>query len=121
MIVNHDWSKVLGVVASNAKADSYQKTIDSAVSHHFKLIMTTRKLSNPSWINAGIKRRVRQRKDIFKREGRAAAWKCLKKVMVNMIKKRRQKYMDSQQDVLLKEDSERNLFKNIKSLSLIHI
>ena len=113
--VSHDWAEVLGAAGSNGKAAAYQKTIDTAISVHFKLITTTRRSTDPPWVNEAIRRRVRQRKGIFRREGRSAKWKRLKKVVERMVKTRREKYMDSQRDVLLKEDSERNFFKNIKS------
>ena len=68
-IVGHDWESVLTAVGSNAKARAYQETIDSAVGNCFKLITTTRKSTDPPWINAAVKKRVRQRRSVYAREG----------------------------------------------------
>ena len=91
-VVLHDWKEVLSETGSNNKANAYQSTITSAVNAHFQLITTTQKSSDPPWLNARIRRRIRQRKAIFKREGRSAAWKRLKKVVTDLIKRRREIY-----------------------------
>ena len=113
--VGQDWSLVLEAEGSNAKAAAYQSLVEGAIASSFKLITTTRKSTDPPWINAAIRKRVAQRRSIYRREGRSAAWKRLKRVVVCLVKRRRARYMDSQRDVLLKEDSERNFFKNIRS------
>ena len=80
--VNHDWKEVLSAEGSNDKARAYQSAIDGVVAANFKLITTTRKSTDPLWINASIKRRVRQQRKIYRREGRSAAWKWMKKVVM---------------------------------------
>ena len=114
-VVNHDWGEVLDVVGSNEKAMAYQRHIDAAMDAFFPYVTTVRKSTEPPWINARVKRRIKQRRSVYRREGRSATWKRLKKVTDSLIAKRKNKYMDSQRDVLLQDDSERCFFKNIKS------
>ena len=76
--VGHDWAEVLNATGSNSKAEAYQNTIDAAVTEHFKLITTTRKSTDPPWINARVRKRIKQRKAVYRREGRSASWKRLK-------------------------------------------
>ena len=81
---------------------------------YFPYVRTVRRSSELPWINSGVHKRIKQRRAIYKREGRSAKWKRMKKVADNIIKTRRKNYMDYQRLVLLEEDSERCFFKNIK-------
>ena len=114
-ITFHDWGEILRAEGSNRKADLYQKHLDLAMDTFFPYVTTVRKSTDPPWINARVLKRIKQRKAVYRREGRSAAWKRLKKVTVTLIARRRRMYMDTQRDVLLQEDSERCFFKNIKS------
>ena len=114
-MVLHDWDEVLEAQGSNAKAAAYQKYLEAAMDVFFPYKTTARNSNDSPWINAGIKRRIRQRHGIYQREGRSAKWKCLKKVTDTIIRKRRKVYMDSQRDDLLQDDGDRCFFKNIKS------
>ena len=58
---------------------------------------------------------MRQRKAVYKREGRSAAWKRLKKITNAMLEKRKERYVLVQKDNLLSSDSERAYFKNVKA------
>ena len=102
-------------MGSNAKAEAYQADINCAMDAFFPVRTNTRKSTDPPWINSNIKRRVKQRRGIFMREGRSRKWKRMKKVTTNLISRRRKIYMDSQRMVLLQDDGERCFFKNIKS------
>ena len=74
-----------------------------------------RKTTDPPWINATILRRQRQRRAVYRREGRSAKWKRLKKVVEKIVKKRKEVYEKSQKLVLLEKDAERHFFKNCKN------
>ena len=74
---------------------------------HFPYVTTVRRSTEPPWINSAVKKRIKQRKAVYRREGRSAVWRRLKKVTDGIIRRRKSKYMDSQRDVLLQEDGER--------------
>ena len=114
-VVMHDWAGVLSAAGSNAKAAEYQRVVDCAMDVFFPVQTTTRKSSDYPWINWKVRRKVKQRRSVYYREGRSVKWKKLKKLTDNLIKKRRAVYMDSQRMVLLEKDSERSFYKNIRS------
>ena len=114
-LVSHDWEEVLLAKGSNAKARAYQSAIDQAIAASFKLITTTRKSTDPPWINSAIRKKLQQRRGVYWREGRSAKWKRLKKITEEMISKRQSKYIISQKDALLAKDGERNFFKNVRN------
>ena len=70
---------------------------------------------DPPWINGWVRKRIQQRKGIYKREGRSAKWRQRKAVTDWILKKRKDSYMSSQRDVLLTGDGHRNFFKNAKA------
>ena len=61
-VVSNDWRSVLLATSSNEKADIYQKEVLDAIEQFFPLITTRRKGTDLPWINAKVRKRVRQRK-----------------------------------------------------------
>ena len=61
-------------------------------------------------MNAAIRCRIWQRKSIYKREGRSATWRRLKKTAEEMLKKRKERHALVQKDNLLADDSDRAYF-----------
>ena len=104
-IVTHDWSRVMSAGGSNAKAEQYQMEINRAMDCFFPVRTTTRKSTDLPWVNASVRKRIKQRRGIFMREGRSKKWKRMKQVTNRMISRRRKVYMDSQRMVLLEDDS----------------
>ena len=102
----HDWSCVTGLEGSNRKTEAYQAEVTDAIEHFFPLKTTKRRSGDLPWINHAIILRVRQKKAIYRREGRPASWKRLKKVTDEMIQKRREKYILIQKDNLLAPNSD---------------
>ena len=121
-----DWDEMRAMPDPNSKADFYQKKVDHLMSSCFPRVTMRRKSSDPPWINTSIRRRLRQRRAVYRREGRSMKWKRLKKVVEDMVDRRRKVYEGSQKLVLLADDADRHFFKNCKNyqskeLSLIHI
>ena len=89
--VAHDWCSVIRATMSNSKAEAYQGEVTDAIERFFPLKTTRKRSGDLPWINHAIRRRIRQRKAIFRREGRSATWKRLKKVTEEMLKKRKER------------------------------
>ena len=113
----HDWSDVIRAVTSNEKADIYQKTITDAIERIFPLKTTRRKSTDLPWINNTIRKRIRRRMKIYRREGRSELWKWMKKCTDEMIRERRDKYMNNQREHLLAHDAQRSFFRNVKAFA----
>ena len=56
-----------------------------------------------------------QKRGIYRREGRSEKWRRMRKVVEDLIEKRRECYGGSQKDALLAGDGDRNFFKNVKN------
>ena len=67
------------------------------------------------WINKNLKDKIADRNEIYLREGKSAAWRRLKKVIDALVLKRKDRYLQSQRDVLLVDDARRNYFRNVKA------
>ena len=114
-LAKQDWAAVLNAVGSNNKTKAYQDMVVGALEAFFPLITTRRKSSELPWINQRIRKRIRQRKDVYKKEGRSARWKRLKKITDEMLAARKKCYVEVQKNNLTGEDTQRNFFKNVKT------
>ena len=70
--IAHDWNCVIRSTTSNAKAEVYLGEVTDAIARFFPLKTTKRKSGDLPWINSAIRRQLRQRKSIYRREGRSA-------------------------------------------------
>ena len=78
--------------------------------------MTVKRRSNdPLWHNWKVKKRIKQAKGVYRREGRSPKWRRLRALLEALIERRREKYAGSQKDVLLAKDGSRSFFKNVRS------
>ena len=84
--VGQDWEEVLCAVGSNAKAEAYQRMIEGAMDSYFPTITTVRKSTDPPWVNGAVKKRVKQRRSIYRKEGRSSRWRRMKAVMDKLVK-----------------------------------
>ena len=116
-VVMHDWGDVVNACGSNAKTDIYQKTVAWAVEKFFPLKTTKRKSTDLPWINRKIKKRIRRRMKIYKKQGRSALWKKMKKDTDRLIAERREVYMSNQRIHLMAPDAARSFFRNVKAFS----
>ena len=60
---------------------------------------------------------IRRRNRIYRKEGRSATWKRLKKVTDEMIRKRKRHYMDLKKQQLTESDANRSFFRLVKSFN----
>ena len=114
-LAQKDWVDVATAEGSNNKATAYQDAVTGAMEQCFPLITVRRKSTDCPWINNRIRKLISRRKGIYIREGRSQRWKRLKRVTDELIKKRRNTYLDSQRQCLLVEDARRNFFRNVKA------
>ena len=110
-----DWAPLVQLPSSNLKAEFYQREVTAALERFFPLIRVRRKTSDCPWINGRIRRLIKKRKGIYRREGRSAKWRRFKKFIDEIITKRQEYYLQSQRKVLLCDDARRNFFRNIKA------
>ena len=61
----------MAAVGSNVKAEAFQQHIDAAMDTFFPIKMTRQKSSDLPWVNKAIKKKIRRRKKIDKKEGRS--------------------------------------------------
>ena len=72
------WDDLTMAATSSEKAEIYQREVVGAMEACFPLITVKRKASDPPWINGAIRKKLNQRKGIYRREGRSSKWKsCL--------------------------------------------
>ena len=104
-LARRDWADVAQAPGSNAKPDIYQGAVTEAMEAFFPLITVRKKTSDCPWINNRIRKLIRRRKGIYRREGRSATWRRLKKITDELIKERRAIYLNSQKECLLVDDA----------------
>ena len=114
-LASKDWVDVAIAEGSNAKAETYQSAVTGAMECFFPLITVRRKSTDCPWVNNRIRKLITRRKGIYVREGRSEAWKRLKRITDELLRKRRAVYLDSQRECLLVEDARRNFFRNVKA------
>ena len=110
-LASKTWAELDAEETSNGKASVYQREVVGAMEACFPLVTMRRKSTDPPWISRAIRKKLQQRRGIYRREGRSARWKRLKAITSRMIEKRRGRYVLSQKDALLARDGDRNFFK----------
>ena len=92
-LIKKDWAELQQTPTSNAKAELYQKEINTAIETFFPLRTTKRRRTDPPWINPAVKKLIKGRNRVFKETGgRTGNWKDVKKKVSNLIKKRCKKF-----------------------------
>ena len=86
--IMHDWKEVLNAVGSDKKAELYQKSVEGALERCFPLKTTRRKNTDLPWMNKRTLEAIKDRKELFVREGgkRTDAWKEAKKGTSEMVR-----------------------------------
>ena len=118
-ILDQDWSSFFEAEGSNNKAEAYQALINSSLSSCFPIVSVRRKSTEDPWITDKIHRKIRQRKPIFRRLGRCKAWKKMKKVTNQMIKYRRDLYLEKHKLIITDPDSSRHFFRNVRTYNMV--
>lgn len=109
-----DWTPVSTFTASE-KVSTLQAMLDWAHETCFPLVTTTRRETDPPWINEAIRKLAKKRRKVYDREGRSEKWKQMKRKGARMIKKRAKAYWDNQKKELLAPDATRLFHKNVKA------
>ena len=90
--LEHNRNELLSAEGSNKKTEIYQREIVAAQERYFPLITVRRRSTDPPWYNWKIRKRIAQKKGVYRREGKSAKWRRLRKVIEDLIEKRRTKY-----------------------------
>ena len=113
-VVTNDWSDVFLAPDSHSKALAYQCHVDRAMDRFFPLRHVKRKSTDLPWINRAVRKKIRRRKEIYRKEGRSPLWKWWKKITDDLIKKRKMIYMDMKKQQLVAPDANRSFFRLVK-------
>ena len=79
-LAGRDWADVVQAEGSNAKAELYQEAVTGALEQFFPLITVRKKSTDCPWISNRIRKLIRRRKGIYRREGRSSKWRRIKKL-----------------------------------------
>lgn len=96
-LAGKDWADVVQATGSKREDELYQEEVMGAMERCFSLI-TDR-------INNRIRRQIKKRKGIYRKEGRSDI----------LIKNRRATHLESQKECILVKDATRNYFRNVKA------
>ena len=66
----------------------------------YPVIHVKKKSSDDPWLTDRIRKKIKQRKSVFKTQGRSKAWKKLKRITKKMIKQRREQYMEKHKIII---------------------
>ena len=112
-IVTTDWTEVYLAEGSDEKAVAYQRKIDWV----FPVRHVKRKSTDLPWINRAVKKQIRRRKEVYRKEGRSDLWKMLKRATDELIKKRKKMYMDLKKQQLTASDANQSFFRLVKAFN----
>ena len=114
-LAGYNWADLVQTPDSNRKAEMYQSIITEALETFFPLVRVRRKTSDCPWINDKIRELIKDRKEIYGREGKSDKWRGLRDYILEVVFKRKENYLESQRGVLLVDDARRNFFRNVKA------
>ena len=84
------WKPVMDQDSPSEAVNELNNILDGLMSASFPKKIVKYRSCDPPWITKYIRRLVRRRKRIFKREGRSASWKKMKEVTDNEIRASKQ-------------------------------
>ena len=114
-VARADFAAILASSDPNEQLDLFLNKLEEATNACFSLKTTTRRESDPPWINSQVRSLARRRRRVYRREGRSHQWKALMKKSRALVRKRASKYWETQKKTLLQGDANRAFFKNIKA------
>ena len=114
-ISTQDWSGVLDGRNIDEKVSCFQSVLDELMNRFFPLKTTTRRKSDPPWVNEALRRLSKKRRRVYDKEGRSARWKKLTKKSKKMYRERAENYMKTQKEKLTGPDAARNFYKNVRA------
>ena len=114
-VVGNDWTSVLLADSSNAKANTYQKEVESAMDRFFPMRTVKRKANEEPWINDTIRRKDKAKKNLFKKYGRTEKWKELEEEVRELKRTRKEAYLEEQKERLTGGDAIKQFHKTVRN------
>ena len=114
-LLSQDWNAIFNATDSDSKAEKYQEVVCNLMNECYPLVTVRKKSSDDPWITDKIRKKIKQRKKIFKKQGRSKAWKKLKKITIKMIKYRREKYMEKHKILITSPGASALFYRNVRS------
>ena len=74
-LAGFDWAEQVALTGSNNKANYYQKVVTEAMEKFFPLIHVRRKTTDLPWVSNNLRKMMRDRNDIYMREGKSDKWR----------------------------------------------
>ena len=109
------WQSVITAEGVDAKAEIFQSILDQKMNLHFPMRTTTKRKSDPPWVNDTIRRLSKKRRKIYDKHGRSRRWKALKKLSDKLYRDRAANYFETQKRVLTGPDACRSFYRNVKA------
>ena len=95
-INTRDWKMDFGSYSDPDKyVEDFHDHLITIMDKHIPLKKHTRKSTDEPWFNEGIGKKVKQRQEVFRREGRSRNWKELKSITVDMTERSRKRFYDT--------------------------
>ena len=110
-----DWTSVYDARDSSAKVDIFQAALSKGLDLFFPWKTTTRRETDPPWINDAIRHFIYKRRRVYDREGRSPRWRAMQKKAKRWVRWRAKVYMESQRKAMLGPDAARCFYKNVKA------
>ena len=114
-INSQDWSTVFEAGTTSEKALELQNLLTGALDRFFPYKTTTRRETDPPWINPKIRTLIKKRRSIYDKQGRSRRWKFLKSKSDSLIQERARNYMETQKETLTGPGASRAFFKNVRA------
>ena len=117
LCAGQDWHDVLAKDSANDKAEAFQAILRGYVDEAFPVKTTTRRASDPPWVNHQIRKLTKKRRRVYDREGRSRKWKRLKKKSDELYRERARNYVEHQKEKLTGPEAARTFYKHVKAFS----
>ena len=100
-----DWTELTEQNKPDKMVEILHAVFKEGMDISYKTITTTRKNTQPQWINQAVLDLIDQRRAVFRREGRSDTWKELKKKTRSIIKRRKNYFNKKKREKMLAADS----------------
>ena len=97
----YNWNNITELADPHSKVAALHDAIETGKTVCFEKVTTIRKSTEPSWASRGLRKVIKRRRAVFKREGRSHEWWKLKKLSTAIVRKRRGAYNTEKRAKLL--------------------
>ena len=111
------WEKVFQVKSTSDKVSAMQEILDSHMSTCFEWKTTSRRESDPPWVNDKLKWLWKKRRKVYDREGRSTRWRRLNRKSRDLYRKRATTFVEQEQKRLTAKDASKFFHRNVKAYS----